>query len=95
MADRLIYELLFSLTASPEICQTSKSKRLEPFDNAVVGRENMTPPVCVPVPTVCDMTTKNPYIFVHHSEGEGSKYSKVASSRINSIFAGLVLEFEI
>ena len=56
MADRLIYELLFSLTASPEICQTSKSKRLEPFDNAVVGRENMTPPVYVP--TVCDMTKK-------------------------------------
>ena len=71
MADRLIYELLFSLTASPEICQTSKSKRLEPFDNAVVGRENMTPPVYVP--TVCDMTKKNPNIFVHYSEREGSK----------------------
>lgn len=24
MADRLIYELLFSLTASPEICQTQR-----------------------------------------------------------------------
>ena len=77
MADRLIYELLFSLTASPEICQTSKSKRLEPFDNAVVGRENMTPPVYVP--TVCDMT-KNPNIFVHYSKGEGSKYVLIEKS---------------